>query len=549
MMADGVTIKWNVTGSGESAIGTYRATAKPGLVPGRLYFLKRNNTILFPDESKLRLIFKDEETLRKVVDKKTKPFKELRDKQNDMIKLMKDIDFDRDHVAREILNFRDSENHFVTVTPIVPNGVSRNDFDYTTISKDAFLDLAKQMAKEIEVIHRSGVVHSDIKMDNYVYSNKTVPYLIDFDISFPAAKVPANGEIGGTEGHISPEVLTYRNEKTEEFAAKITPKIDIFSLAITLHFLWAGELPPTNDGKSVGEALIEGKPYRLSDKFNFAIPGKGVKFSDLLRKMLDMNPANRPSAETLCKILNGECGLDDAGGEDDHGDDDHDTHEDPPGRVEVSEITLNKTSLEMKVGDGSITLIANVMPTDATDRRVTWTSSDPSVASVSNGVVMAIKPGEVTITAKAGEKTATCAVKVEPKPVEAEVCEPWPVDKIALVDVDTLKAKGYTKLRRSIREGGYLLTYASGLVMAHSKDSLIALGLASKSGTTEDDRLWPEDVAAGYEIDETVVRRMAIKEIRKTEGADGSHNYTLVYLTRTQLVSSKLFALMGIMKK
>ena len=477
LMADGVTIKWNVTGSGESAIGT---------AGGRKYFLKRNNTILFPDESKLRLIFPNEEMLRKAVEMKTKPFKELRDKQNAMMKLMKDIDFDRDHVAREIENFRDSENHFVTVTPIVPNGVSRDDFDYTSINKDAFLDLAKQMAKEVAVVHRAGVIHSDIKMDNYVYSNKTVPYLIDFDISFPAAKVPSNGEIGGTEGHMSPEVLTYRSEKTDELAAKITPKIDIFSLAVTLHYLWAGELPPTNDGKSVGEALIDGNPYRLNSKFDFEIPGNGVKFSDLLRKMMDMVPANRPSAETLCKILDGSCGLDAADS--------------------VSDVPPEPSR--------------PVPPPPSTSTTTTTTT---------------VRPPE-----------PTRPVPPPPPVVEPEVCEPWPTDRIVLVDPATLRSKGYMKLRRGLREGGYLLTYASGLVMAHSKDSLIALGLASKSGEVmEDDRLWPEDIAAGYEIDEAVVRRMAIKEIRKSEGG----NYVLVYLTRTQVVSSKLLALMGIMKK
>ncbi len=80
--------------------------------------------------------------------------------------------------------------------------------------------------------------------------------------------------------------------------------------------------------------------------------------------------------------------------------------------VEVTSVTLNKTELTMTEGD-SETLTATVKPDDATDKTVTWTSSDASIAAVDeNGKVKAIKDGSATITAKAGEKTATCSVTV-----------------------------------------------------------------------------------------------------------------------------------------
>ena len=82
--------------------------------------------------------------------------------------------------------------------------------------------------------------------------------------------------------------------------------------------------------------------------------------------------------------------------------------------VAVTSITLNKSSLTLTEGD-SETLTATVSPSDATDPTVTWTSSNTSVATVSNGTVTAIKEGSATITAKAGEKTATCKVTVEKK--------------------------------------------------------------------------------------------------------------------------------------
>ena len=81
--------------------------------------------------------------------------------------------------------------------------------------------------------------------------------------------------------------------------------------------------------------------------------------------------------------------------------------------TEVTSVTLNKTTASLKAGE-TVTLTATVNPSDATDKIVTWTTSDQTIATVSNGVVTAKKVGTATITAKAGSKTATCIVTVEP---------------------------------------------------------------------------------------------------------------------------------------
>jgi uncharacterized protein YjdB len=86
--------------------------------------------------------------------------------------------------------------------------------------------------------------------------------------------------------------------------------------------------------------------------------------------------------------------------------------------IAVSSIKLNLTSLALTKGK-SETLIATVTPADATDQTVSWFSSDSNVASVdSKGKVMATGNGSATITAKAGDQEATCAVTVT-VPVES----------------------------------------------------------------------------------------------------------------------------------
>ncbi|MFR3682868.1 MAG: Ig-like domain-containing protein, partial [Eubacterium callanderi] len=80
--------------------------------------------------------------------------------------------------------------------------------------------------------------------------------------------------------------------------------------------------------------------------------------------------------------------------------------------VAVESITLNKTELELEEGQ-SEQLTAAVLPENATTKTVTWTSSQPEVATVdSKGEVTAVKSGQAVIKAAIGDKEATCTVTV-----------------------------------------------------------------------------------------------------------------------------------------
>ena len=86
--------------------------------------------------------------------------------------------------------------------------------------------------------------------------------------------------------------------------------------------------------------------------------------------------------------------------------------------VPVTGVTLsqNQASLYYNRTPNTLTLTATVAPDNATDKTVTWTSSNPSVATVENGVVTAVAPGTATITVTTadGGFTATCTVTVRP---------------------------------------------------------------------------------------------------------------------------------------
>ena len=82
--------------------------------------------------------------------------------------------------------------------------------------------------------------------------------------------------------------------------------------------------------------------------------------------------------------------------------------------VKVTGVSLNKTTLSLEVGQ-TATLVATVTPADATDKTVTWSSTNEAVATVIDGQVKAIAAGEATIvvTTTDGALTAQCAVTVK----------------------------------------------------------------------------------------------------------------------------------------
>ncbi|MBD3921360.1 Ig-like domain-containing protein [Paenibacillus sp. PR3] len=80
----------------------------------------------------------------------------------------------------------------------------------------------------------------------------------------------------------------------------------------------------------------------------------------------------------------------------------------------VASVTLDRTSLNLETGGATVTLIATVNPANATNKSVTWASSNAGVATVMNGIVTPVGPGTATITVTTadGGKTAACTVTV-----------------------------------------------------------------------------------------------------------------------------------------
>ena len=82
-----------------------------------------------------------------------------------------------------------------------------------------------------------------------------------------------------------------------------------------------------------------------------------------------------------------------------------------PEKIPVTAVELNEEGKELPVG-GEFALSAKIAPSNATNQEVVWASSNESVATVSDGHVVAVGAGECEITATVDGITATCVVSV-----------------------------------------------------------------------------------------------------------------------------------------
>ncbi len=230
--------------------------------------------------------------------------------------------------------------------------------------------------------------------------------------------------------------------------------------------------------------------------------------------------------------------------------------------VPVTGVTLDENSLALQVGE-THALTATVVPENADNKNVTWTSSDTSVATVSeSGLVTAIGEGTatITVTTEDGSFTATCTVTVTPLPTYtvrvngsyAEVTGAGSYLEGASVTVSAGERTGY-RFAGWTAEGITLTDANAETVTFNMPDNDVALTAAwdrtSNPGnptykpiveepenggvTTTPTRPEAGDTVTvnpepdeGYEVDEIIVTDEDGNAVEVTRNPDGSYSFT-----------------------
>jgi len=149
-----------------------------------------------------------------------------------------------------------------------------------------------QMLLAVSYLHENGIVHRDLKLQNFVYESETSSHVKLIDFGFSKVCVEKGMKMTerlGTPGYMAPEVLD----------RSYTSKCDVWSLGVIAFVLVAGFTPFSNSSMSESaiEASIRSRKYQLKDQKRIdlweAVSCEAKKFID---KLLTVEPAQRPTA-------------------------------------------------------------------------------------------------------------------------------------------------------------------------------------------------------------------------------------------------------------
>ena len=483
---DGSTIKWRSTGNGEYIIATKC---------GKKYFVKRNIHARYPTKGEPKAVY----------DKYKAEANALQKKQENLRSLMKGLDWSTDHIVVEEENFWDSEKMFATVTTLVPDALP-DTYDYTKLSLDEFLKLAMQTAEALDTLHAHGVIHGDLKVKNILVSHnggEYIPYLIDFDSSYPTASIPDWESIGGSEGYQSPEVMLYGSDEDAAPKDTVTPATDVFSLGVVFHKWWTGSFPGVDlERGSVGAAVYLDKTVTIDKKFNVRIGDNcGATLQSLINWMFAKNLTDRPTAKQVTEVL--------------------------ADRLEVPEVFQRGNDLkpfDVELWDAH-KLVAELLPVSELKSK-----NVKSLKRINEGSGSTSLKYRVILKDRT-EKSLTIAELCDAgyaNSKDAEIDEPWEDHMIEFEPATEIVKKGYAKIRKvtlAYRKR-YLITTTSGREIDKGYEWLVAQGLAHpKLVEIDADTPWPEH---GTEYNCENMARLGVKSISRME-VGGEHRYRIVY--------------------
>ncbi|KAI2641065.1 kinase-like protein [Xylaria nigripes] len=180
------------------------------------------------------------------------------------------------------------------------------------LSLEEIYSLFKDITSGLAYLHNANYIHRDLKPSNCLLhqeNGKLICLISDFGEVQPGNVVRKSTGTTGTISYCAPEVL--KMDARGQFG-NFTVKSDVFSLGMILYFLCFGRLPYKN-ANVVQEELEDVDLLRaeIADWKGFLDerrerPDLPSKLYQLLKKMLALNPAERPSATEVLGILNHE---------------------------------------------------------------------------------------------------------------------------------------------------------------------------------------------------------------------------------------------------
>ncbi|VDI62163.1 NIMA (never in mitosis gene a)-related kinase [Mytilus galloprovincialis] len=155
-----------------------------------------------------------------------------------------------------------------------------------SIQESAFMEYLDQLSNGLEFLHSKSILHRDVKTKNVLLTAQNDLKLADFGVARKVEEIDLKlTKLVGTPNCMSPEVL---NRETYDF------KTDIWSLGCVCFEMGCGEYAFLGSSRSAITKKVTSKQLPDFDRLQYSGPIK-----NMIRKMLEFKPADRPSASEV----------------------------------------------------------------------------------------------------------------------------------------------------------------------------------------------------------------------------------------------------------
>ena len=289
MSDSGQSIKGYVTTQGFTNAGGGQCQWTFAKKSGRHYFLKRFLRPTYP--------LPDGPGSAAIKARKRQECEAFEQRQRDIIQRLKPLSTTGGNlvVARDF--FRHGA-HYYKVTDKV-DVASEDPSGIATLSGGDNLIVLLAVAHSLDILHRNGLVHGDIKPANILNkrtSTGVTSKLIDFDDCFVEREPPPAADTVGDPVYYAPELVDYIVDNGP--ADLLSVKSDVFALGLVFAEYLTGNLPDLPAGhRYPGEAVRAGARLPLS------VPTGRAPVGELVEAMLSAEPAHRPSCREVHEAL------------------------------------------------------------------------------------------------------------------------------------------------------------------------------------------------------------------------------------------------------
>jgi serine/threonine-protein kinase len=191
---------------------------------------------------------------------------------------------------------QDGDDQYIVMELILGSDLKSLILRNGSLSIEQSVQIAEVVAQALDVAHRAGLIHRDVKPQNIMISDDGQVKITDFGIakSIVSTSVTETGVVFGTADYLSPEQA--RGESA-------TPRSDVYALGVTLYEMLTGRLPFTGENAiAVAMQHLNAPPPALRS-YNPRIP---ARLEELVLQALSKDPAQRPqTGRDFAQLLRG----------------------------------------------------------------------------------------------------------------------------------------------------------------------------------------------------------------------------------------------------